>query len=254
MHEEAILFFTDLFQNDGSVLSVLDGDHTFLNESLAKHYGIPGVAGPEWRRVDGVKKYGRGGFWPGGDAREAVGRIAHQPDPARQLGRGSAAGRQAAAPAQERPACSPTTRPRPAGSPCASSSKSTPATRGAPVAIRASMRSATLSRLTTPSAAAATATWATGRSTPPRGCATARRFDGLDGLRHYLGTTRRDALVRQFCRKFLGYALGRGIQLSDHPLLEEMEQRSRRTIIGFAVLKPLSEPPVPGDSRARCRL
>ena len=62
MHEEAILFFTDLFQNDGSVLSVLDGDHTFLNEALAKHYGIPGVTGPEWRRVDGVRKYGRGGI------------------------------------------------------------------------------------------------------------------------------------------------------------------------------------------------
>src|SRR5439155_711438 len=29
---------------------------------LAKHYGIPGVSGPEWRRVDGVKKYGRGGI------------------------------------------------------------------------------------------------------------------------------------------------------------------------------------------------
>ena len=62
MQEEAILYFTDLFQNDGSVLSVFDGDHTFLNEALAKHYGIPGVTGPEWRRVDGVKKYGRGGI------------------------------------------------------------------------------------------------------------------------------------------------------------------------------------------------
>ena len=46
MHEEAILYFTDLFQNDGSVLSVFDGDHTFLNEALANHYGIPGVSGP----------------------------------------------------------------------------------------------------------------------------------------------------------------------------------------------------------------
>ena len=31
-------------------------------------------------------------------------------------------------------------------------------------------------------------------------------------------------MIRQFCRKLLGYALGRGIQLSDLPLLEEMEQ------------------------------
>ena len=40
MYEEAIRFFTDLFQSDASVLSILDADHTFVNESLAKHYGI----------------------------------------------------------------------------------------------------------------------------------------------------------------------------------------------------------------------
>ena len=62
MHEEAILYFTDLFQNDGSLLEAVDGDHTFLNEALAKHYGIPDVVGPDWRRVDGVKKFGRGGI------------------------------------------------------------------------------------------------------------------------------------------------------------------------------------------------
>ena len=48
-------------------------------------------------------------------------------------------------------------------------------------------------------------------------------FDGLDGLRDYLLTTRRDAFVRQFCRKLLGYALGRAVQLSDEPLLDEMQ-------------------------------
>ena len=61
MYEESIRFFTDLFQRDGSVLDILDADYTFLNEELAKHYGIPGVTGAEWRRVDGVKKYSRGG-------------------------------------------------------------------------------------------------------------------------------------------------------------------------------------------------
>ena len=47
-------------------------------------------------------------------------------------------------------------------------------------------------------------------------------FDGIDGLRDYLVTKRRDAFVRQFCRKLLGYALGRSVQLSDEPLLSEM--------------------------------
>ena len=61
LFEEAVLFFQDLFQNDRPVREILDADYTFLNETLAKHYGIPGVTGPQWRRVDGVKKYGRGG-------------------------------------------------------------------------------------------------------------------------------------------------------------------------------------------------
>src|SRR5271170_7559548 len=40
MYEESILFFTDLFQRDGSVLSVLDADHTYVNDRLARFYGI----------------------------------------------------------------------------------------------------------------------------------------------------------------------------------------------------------------------
>jgi hypothetical protein len=44
-------------------------------------------------------------------------------------------------------------------------------------------------------------------------------------LRNYLLTKRRDTFERQFCRKLLGYALGRGVQLSDQPLLDEMLKR-----------------------------
>jgi len=49
------------------------------------------------------------------------------------------------------------------------------------------------------------------------------QFEGLDGLRNYLLTARREAFLRQFCRKLLGYALGRAVQLSDEPLLAEMQ-------------------------------
>ena len=61
MYEEAMLFFQDLFTHDRKATDLLDADHAFLNETLAKHYGIPGVAGPQWRRVSGVRKFGRGG-------------------------------------------------------------------------------------------------------------------------------------------------------------------------------------------------
>ena len=48
------------------------------------------------------------------------------------------------------------------------------------------------------------------------------QFEGADGLRNYLLTQRRDAFLRQFSRKLLGYALGRAVQLSDGPLLAQM--------------------------------
>jgi hypothetical protein len=48
---------------------------------------------------------------------------------------------------------------------------------------------------------------------------------GLEGLRNHLLITRRDAVLRQFCSKLLGYALGRGVVLSDEPLLTEMQQQ-----------------------------
>jgi len=50
-------------------------------------------------------------------------------------------------------------------------------------------------------------------------------FEGIEGLRDYLLTKRGDAFVKQFCRKLLGYALGRAVQLSDGPLLTEMSKQ-----------------------------
>ncbi len=45
--------------------------------------------------------------------------------------------------------------------------------------------------------------------------------DGLAGLRSYLVTQRKDQFLRYFCRKLLGYSLGRGVQLSDQLLVED---------------------------------
>ena len=49
-------------------------------------------------------------------------------------------------------------------------------------------------------------------------------FTGIDGLRHYLLTSRKDAFVRQFCRKLLGYALARRAA-ADEPLLDDMQEQ-----------------------------
>ncbi len=61
MYEETVRFFEDMFRNDGSILDMLAADHTFVNESMARHYAIPDVHGKHWRRVESVRSRGRGG-------------------------------------------------------------------------------------------------------------------------------------------------------------------------------------------------
>ena len=48
---EVELFFESVMREDRSVLTLLSADYTFVNERLAKHYGIPHVYGSHFRRV-----------------------------------------------------------------------------------------------------------------------------------------------------------------------------------------------------------
>jgi hypothetical protein len=69
-------------------------------------------------------------------------------------------------------------------------------------------------------------------------------FADIAGLRDYLLSNRRDEFLRHFCRKLLGYALGRSVQLSDQALLSEMLEKSRadRYHIQTAVLTIVQSP------------
>jgi hypothetical protein len=222
IYEESILFFQDLFQNDQPVTRVLDADYTFLNETLAKHYGIPGVSGPNWRRVEGVQKYGRGGI----------------------LGLASVQTKQSGA-----SRTSPVLRgnwvvetllgeklPRPPAN-----VPQLPEEEGATKGL-------TTRQLVEKHARVAECAVCHQRI-DPYGFAlekydtigrrrekdlgglavdtTAKlkdgtEFDGIDGLRTYLITKKKDVIVRLFCRKLLGYALGRAVSLSDQALIDDM--------------------------------
>jgi len=48
---EVEMFFASIIQEDRSVEDLLTADYTFVNERLARHYGIPGIYGPQFRRV-----------------------------------------------------------------------------------------------------------------------------------------------------------------------------------------------------------
>ena len=60
--EEPVRFFEDLLVNYRPVADVIAADAVVVNDVLAQHYGIPGVTGPEWRRVENVSAYSRGGL------------------------------------------------------------------------------------------------------------------------------------------------------------------------------------------------
>ena len=59
---ETELFFDSIMREDRNVLDLLRADYTFLNERLAKHYGIPNVYGSRFRRVDLNGSEHRGGL------------------------------------------------------------------------------------------------------------------------------------------------------------------------------------------------
>lgn len=223
MYEESILFFMDLFQNDGSVAGILDADHTFLNEDLARHYGIPGVTGPAWRRVDRVRQFGRGGIL-GLATTLATQSGASRTSP---ILRGNWISEVLLGERLPRP---PKDVPR--------LPEDETATEGLTVRQLVEKHSSdpkcavchqridafgfslegfdAIGRRRDKDLA--------GRTIETKVKAMdGAEFDGIDGLRNYLLTVRREAFVRQFCRKLLGYSLGRAVQLSDEPLLTEMQ-------------------------------
>jgi mono/diheme cytochrome c family protein len=60
MRAETQLFFASVLGNNRPIADFLDARYSFLNESLASYYGIAGVAGPEFRRVE-LRTNERGG-------------------------------------------------------------------------------------------------------------------------------------------------------------------------------------------------
>ncbi len=65
MKRETELFFSALVRDDRSMLDLLRADFTVLNERLARHYGIPGVAGSYFRKVTYPDERRRGLFGQG---------------------------------------------------------------------------------------------------------------------------------------------------------------------------------------------
>jgi len=232
MSLETVLFFEDLFRNNGSILEVLEADHTFASEALAKHYGLAwptapteaetsgriAVAPAGWQRLTGVRNQGRGGIL--GMATF----LASQSGASRTspILRGNWVYETFLGERLPNP---------PAGVPLLPETLPAGLTERQLIELHSSAASCARCHVKIdPYGFALEQYDAIGRRRPVEVDAKAalpdgRAIAGLPGLREYLAGPRQAAFVRQFCKKLLGYALGREVQLSDDALLEQMEQR-----------------------------
>ena len=221
MYEEAIVTFVDFFQRDAAILELLTADHVFVNGALAAHYGIPAV-GDAWQRVDGARRFGRGGVlgWAAALSKHAG---ASRTSP---ILRGNWVCEVLLGERMPRPP------------------KDVPRLPDDEALETLTMRELTERHTRDERCAHCHARMDPygfalerydgigrrrdldlgGRALDARARARdGAELDDLAGLRDYLANRRGREFVRQFCRKLLGYALGRAVQLSDLPLLEAIE-------------------------------
>ena len=217
MIRESLLFFEALVREDRSILDLLDADFTFVNEELAKHYGIAGVKGKEFVRVKLPAEPRR---HP--DAREHpdadVERDADLAGEARQVRPGADAEHAPAAPAAG-------TRHPGAGGPEATEGDAAAADGAAPgePRLRVVPPADGPDRLRVRELRRGRGVAREGRRRPidasgvlPDG----RKFDGPAGLRKILRADK-DVFVRCVAEKMLTYALGRGLEHYDRPRGEQ---------------------------------
>jgi hypothetical protein len=209
----------DIFQRDGSILELIDSDHTFVNDALAKHYGLAAQGNASFHRIEGVRSSGRGGIFglaatmskQAGASRTSpilrgnwisevlIGeKLPRPPKDVPQLPESVPSGlteRQMIEMHSSDPAC-------------------------AKCHARMDPLGFALENFD------AIGRWRSGaeiNSNAQLGDGT--KLAGVQGLKDYIQNTRKSEFIRQFCKKCLGYSLGRAVQLSDEPLLEEMQKK-----------------------------
>jgi hypothetical protein len=223
MYDEAVSFFEHVIRKDRPIREIVHADYTFLNQALAKHYGIKKEIGSrdQVELVDGAKAFQRGGLLRLGAVLTATSaplrtspvkrgdwvlrRVLGTPIPPPPADAGSIPAdeklfgglslREKLAAHQRNPSCAGChVRIDPLGFPLekydAIGRWREQYSDGKPIQDSAALADKT-------------------------------QLSGVDGLLEYL-ETRQDQVLRTLSQKLLGYALGRTILLSDQPLIDRM--------------------------------
>jgi mono/diheme cytochrome c family protein len=247
---EAELFFESIVRGDHNVLDLLTADYTFVNERLAKHYGIPYVYGSHFRRVTLTDDARRGLLGKGG-----LLMVTSRADRTAPVLRGKWI--------LENVFGTPPPPPLPNVPPLEGSEAEAPRTlRERMERHRASPTCAGCHKLMDPLGFAlenfdATGAWRTREAGVPLDAsgqlADGTKVDGVVALRNAL-LARSDVFVRTLTEKLMTYALGRGLQYYDMPVVRDIVRKAERQEYRFSgiIMGIVESPPfqmrVVGDS------
>jgi hypothetical protein len=219
-------------RGDRSVLEMLTADYTFVNERLARHYGIPHVYGSHFRRVAVASEARRGLL-----AHRSVLLLTSQPDRTSPVLRGkwildNLLGTPPPPPPADVPALE-------------DSQGQTPRSVREQLEIhRRSPACAGCHRMMDPLGLAlenfdAVGAWRTRDAgspiDPSAELADGTHVDGVAGLRQVL-VDRRDMFVNTLAEKMLTYALGRGLEYYDRPVVRAIARDAARQEYRFSAL------------------
>ena len=234
MYKESLLFFEDIFRNNGSILDLITADHAFLDRSLAEHYGEGFLKlwdthkqnTNNWKRIKGTQLHGRGGIL-GMSTVLSVNSGASRTSP---ILRGNWIYETLLGQKLPKPPLNVPVLP-----------EAIPENLTARQLIEkhsSSKECAKCHERIDPYGFALEQFDAIGRKREsPMDTSTVlydgTKIDGIKGLQHYIVSQRLDDFLEQFCRKILGYSLGREVQLSDIPLIEQMKNNLKKSDYRF---------------------
>jgi hypothetical protein len=232
---EAELFFESVLQEDRSVLDLMTADYTFVNQRLARHYGIPDIFGGEFRRVQLTDQARRGILGKG-----AVLLVTSHANTTSPVLRGKwILENVLGAPPPTPPADLDTAlKPEPPGAPPGTMREQMERHRANPVC-------ASCHRITDPIGFAlenfdVVGAWRTTNEVG-RPIVTAdeltdgTKIAGVEGLRAAL-LKRPDVFVQTLTEKLMTYALGRGLTYQDMPVVREIVRNAKQDGYHFSSL------------------
>jgi mono/diheme cytochrome c family protein len=231
--KEAELFVDSIVREDRSVLDLLTGDYTFVNERLAKHYGIPYVYGSHFRRVTLTDDARRGLLGKG-----ALLMVTSRADRTAPVLRGKWI--------LENVFGTPPPPPVPNAGTLPTSSEAAPRTLRERMEMhRASPTCAGCHKVMDPLGFAlenfdAIGTWRIRESgrlpiDASGQLADGTSVDGVVALRHAL-VARSDIFARTLTEKLMTYALGRGLQHYDMPVVRDIVRKAEKQHYRFSAV------------------